>query len=132
MGPSPLVPQPAELVADDQVRLERVGNRLRASAPAAIAGKLEVRGIGILTLPAVPAADVVVLVELVAAEKVERMPGPNSVATILGLELPILRLAPAEPSAPAKLLVALATELGRSTPSGRAVEENPCVCCEPL
>ncbi|MHA1114324.1 MAG: HPr kinase/phosphorylase, partial [Alphaproteobacteria bacterium] len=41
----------AVLVADDQVSLELRDGGLFASPPAATAGKLEVRGVGIVTVP---------------------------------------------------------------------------------
>ncbi|MDE0940637.1 MAG: HPr kinase/phosphatase C-terminal domain-containing protein, partial [Pirellulales bacterium] len=41
----------AKLVADDQVVLSEVAGSLLASAPAALRGKIEVRGCGILDIP---------------------------------------------------------------------------------
>ncbi len=38
------------LVSDDQTIVKRDGNRLLASAPPTIAGKLEIRGIGIVEM----------------------------------------------------------------------------------
>src|SRR5262249_29579358 len=40
------------LVADDQVELRRDGNRVLASAPESIRGKIEVRGVGIVNVKA--------------------------------------------------------------------------------
>jgi hypothetical protein len=51
-----LIDRGASLVSDDYTELRRVGGRVLARAPAEIAGKIEVRGLGILDLPA--AADV--------------------------------------------------------------------------
>ena len=95
----------ARLVADDRTLLRRDGARLVASAPATIAGRLEVRGVGILTMPSVGEAVLRLVVDLVAPDVVERLPEPRSVA-LLGLELPLLSLAPFEASAPAKLRLA--------------------------
>ena len=39
------------LVADDQTELKRVENALIATAPATIAGRMEVRGLGLVTMP---------------------------------------------------------------------------------
>src|SRR5690242_7632767 len=41
----------ARLVSDDRVRIANRNGRLLASAPPAIAGKLEARGFGVLTMP---------------------------------------------------------------------------------
>lgn len=97
------------LVADDQTRIERRGRTLRASAPAALAGLLEVRGLGIVKLgrgQLLARAPLVLLVDLVPAEQIERMPDA-AMESLSGLDLPVLRLAPFEASALAKLHIAL-------------------------
>jgi serine kinase of HPr protein (carbohydrate metabolism regulator) len=110
--PSPVLPLPVGLVSDDQVRIERLGNRLEASAPAAICGKLEVRGLGIVTVPAVPAAEVVLVADLVSPAEIERLPDPALTVNLLGIDVPAIRLAPFEPSAPIKLLMWLSSRQG--------------------
>ncbi|MGE0723353.1 MAG: HPr kinase/phosphorylase [Alphaproteobacteria bacterium] len=97
----------AILVADDQTVVRRRDHLLIASAPATIAGRIEVRGLGIVRLPHLADAPVVLLVDLVEASAVERMPAGEWRA-ILGVPVPILRLAPFEASAPAKLRLAAA------------------------
>jgi serine kinase of HPr protein (carbohydrate metabolism regulator) len=97
------------LVADDQVVIEaRASGTLRASAPPTIAGKIEVRGLGIVEVPYLPEARLVLVCDLVEAKDVPRMPldRPEQ-AVIAGIALPILRLAPLEASAPLKLKMAL-------------------------
>lgn len=97
-----------KLVSDDQVRLERKDNKLVASAPFSIFGKIEVRGIGIVEIDAIPSANVHLIVDLVPAEEVPRMPeNPLPQASLLGLNLPYLKLNPFENSAPLKLQLAL-------------------------
>lgn len=96
----------ARLVADDQTELRRVKGTLMMRAPAMIAGCLEVRGVGILRVPSLPAAPLRLVVDLVAPDAVERLPEPAECA-LLGLSVPLLRLAPFEASAPAKLRLAL-------------------------
>jgi HPr kinase/phosphorylase len=96
----------AKLVADDQVLLERCTLSLWARAPASIAGKLEVRGLGIIDVPHAPKARLRLVVRLVGADAIERLPHPAQ-ATILGLTLPAIRIAPLEASAPLKVLLAL-------------------------
>lgn len=100
---------PPRLVADDYVSIRRgTASELIASAPAAIAGCLEVRGIGIVMVPALPLVRLVLLVDLVVAGSVERLPDPPPLADLLGVTLPLLRLAPFEASAPLKLALAIA------------------------
>lgn len=97
------------LVADDQTRIERRGRTLQASAPAALAGLLEVRGIGIVKLgrgQLLARAPLALLVDLVPAEQIERMPDAAT-ESLSGLDLPVLQLAPFEASALAKLHIAL-------------------------
>jgi HPr kinase/phosphorylase len=96
----------ARLIADDQTELHRIGDGLEMRAPATIAGRMEVRGVGILRVPALSAAPLRLVVDLVAPERIERLPEP-AFCTLLGLDLPLLPLAPFESSAPAKLRLAL-------------------------
>jgi serine kinase of HPr protein (carbohydrate metabolism regulator) len=106
-GPAAL--EPPALVADDQVRISRDSDRLLAAAPESIAGKMEVRGVGIVGIKPVAEAELVLVVDLVAPNEVERMPEPQTVP-LLGLEIPLIRLAPMEASAPIKLALALARQ----------------------
>ncbi len=96
----------AALVADDQVHVDVVDGALICRPPPTIAGRIEVRGLGILALTHVPSARVVLAVELTAGP-IERLPAPAT-RDLLGLAIPELRLAPFEASAPFKLLLALA------------------------
>ena len=96
----------ARLVADDRTDLAVKDGRVFASAPAALAGRLEVRGIGILTVGAVQDSPLALVIDLVAPADVERLPDPTK-AELLGIRLPLLRLAPFEASAPAKVHAAL-------------------------
>jgi len=100
-------PLQAALVADDRVALRRDGPRLIASAPETIAGRLEVRGIGIIALPTVTEAAVALVVDLDPASSIERMPAPEA-TLIEGVSLPLLRLSAFEASSHLKLLLALA------------------------
>ena len=96
----------ARLVADDQVILERRASSIWARPPAAIAGQLEVRGLGIIDAPRMSEARVRLLVRLVGAGDIERLPDPSE-TDVLGLMLPVVRIAPFEGSAPFKVLLAL-------------------------
>jgi len=98
----------AALVADDQTELTRVGARLRMTAPAALRGLLEVRGLGIVRVPAAAGAFLALVVDLVDGDAVERLPEPRT-CTLDGVEVPLLELAPFAASAPAKVRLALRT-----------------------
>jgi HPr kinase/phosphorylase len=97
------------LVADDQVWIEARGpDELVASPPATLAGKIEVRGIGIVEAPYVAEAQLVLVVDLVAEKEVPRMPpDPLESVSIAGVAVPWLHLAPFELSAALKLKLAL-------------------------
>lgn len=104
-----LVDGGGQLVADDQVELHREGDRLMMRCPAAIAGKLEVRGIGIIDMPASsvsPAAPVVAAFDLAQSRQIERLPEP-AYRRYLDIDVPLFRVAPFEASAAAKIRLAL-------------------------
>jgi HPr kinase/phosphorylase len=105
-GPAAL--EPPALVADDQVALRRDNDRVLASAPVSIAGQMEVRGVGIVTLKQVPETELVLVIDLAGHDLVERLPENNMTTRLAGVDLPLLRLAPFEASAPIKLALALA------------------------
>jgi serine kinase of HPr protein (carbohydrate metabolism regulator) len=99
----------ARLVADDRIDLAIEAGCVVARPPAVLAGLIEARGIGILRLPAeslLAAAPVSLLVDLVDAAAVERMPAARS-ESILGVAVPSIRLAAFEASTPAKIRLAL-------------------------
>ncbi|MBW7837065.1 MAG: HPr kinase/phosphatase C-terminal domain-containing protein [Sphingomonadales bacterium] len=103
-----LIHEGGRLVGDDYVHLELVGGRLMASAPAAIRGKIEVRGVGIIDAPSVERAEVRCLISLAPArDAVERLPEPARLE-LAGVALPVFTLYPFEPSAAAKVAAALA------------------------
>ncbi len=104
---SPLVSSPAQLVADDQVILTLDGQGLHVTAPQALLGRLEVRGLGILTLDPEQNDRAVLIVDLVEKSKIDRYPDPWPTVEILGLQLPLLRISALESSAALKLLTAL-------------------------
>lgn len=96
----------ARLVSDDQVRVRREGDRLYASAPPALAGLIEVRGLGIVRLDAAPETELALAVRLLPAAEIERLPEPRRVE-ILGVALPQVEIDAAAASAPARVRVAL-------------------------
>ncbi len=103
-GPPPEGHRAAYLVADDQVALSRNKDRLIASAPQAIAGLLEIRGVGIRRVPTVDQTQVALIVDLVTPDAVLRLPPhPLPSEDVLGLTVPTAKLTPFEASAPLKL-----------------------------
>lgn len=71
----------AELVADDQTELT-LDSGLTARSPPALSGLIEARGVGILRCPALPRADIWLVVDMGTTEP-DRLPPKRSV-TILG------------------------------------------------
>jgi len=96
----------ATLVADDQVALTSTGEALLAAPPARIAGLLEVRGIGIVSMDFVTQCPVHLVVDMVQPDTVERMPEAATV-DLCGHRIAHVLLAPFEASAPVKVRLAL-------------------------
>lgn len=87
------------LVADDRVLLWAVDGRLYGRAPDALAGLLEVRGLGVVCIAALPFAEVSLIVR---SGPPDRIPDPAT-ETILGVSVPLQAAELLESSAPAKL-----------------------------
>lgn len=100
-----LIDRGARLVSDDYTLLLRQGGILLATAPATIAGRIEVRGIGIVDMPHVERVPAVLLVEL--ADDVERMPMEARSRHVAGVSLPVIRIDGGQASAPIKVELAL-------------------------
>ena len=93
------------LVSDDQTHIRREGDRLIASPPPNIAGKLEIRGIGIVEMPNLTDIPVALLVELTS--DIQRMPDDSRERPILRVPLPLIGIDAMAASAPSKVAVAL-------------------------
>lgn len=90
----------ARLVADDQTLVRAAAGRLIASPPQPIAGRLELRGLGLLSLPYEAYARIALVADLVAASEVERLPhAASQQAELMGVALPRLALAARDPLA---------------------------------
>jgi hypothetical protein len=101
-----LIDRGATLVGDDGIIVEARDGRLLARAGPNIAGQIEVRGLGILTTPAIAEAPLALAIAL--DQPVPRMPEETlPVRVIEGLTLPLLALDPFEGSAPVKVEKAL-------------------------
>lgn len=86
----------ARLVGDDRIRLEAHHGRLVARPHPALAGLIEIRGLGPRRLARhAPAAVLRLVVDLVA--EAERLPETPETALVLGVALPRLVLDPRHP-----------------------------------
>ena len=90
------------LVADDQVCCQPEDGNLFASPPPALAGLIEIRGIGLMKLHYLPRVVLLLVADLVPPDQIERLPRPAR-CTIEGIELPCISVPPFEASAPTKL-----------------------------
>ena len=93
------------LVSDDQTIVRREGDHLVATAPPNIAGKLEVRGIGIVEIDRLSDAPVALIVELTS--DIQRLPDDSRERPILGVRLPLVSIDAMTASAPSKVALAL-------------------------
>jgi serine kinase of HPr protein (carbohydrate metabolism regulator) len=101
-----LIDRGAALVSDDYTLVRNVDGRLIASAPATITGMMEVRGVGLVDMPALAEASVGLLVSLNLP--VARLPEDEpATRTIAGGAVPVVPLAAFEASAPIKAELAL-------------------------
>ena len=93
------------LVSDDQTIVRRQGDRLVASAPATIAGKLEIRGVGIVEMESVSDVPVARLVDLTS--EIQRLPDDRRERPVLGLNVPLVSIDAQTASAASKVALAL-------------------------
>ena len=93
------------LVSDDRTLVRKDGDKLVASAPPNIAGKLEIRGIGIVDMDTVGDVPVALLVELTS--DIQRLPDDNRDRPVLGVRVPLISIDAMSASAPSKVALAL-------------------------
>ncbi|MCB5424881.1 serine kinase [Altererythrobacter sp. CC-YST694] len=92
-----LIDRGAALIGDDGVTLERRGDVLWASPPPNIAGRLEIRNVGIIDLPTEQAPVALVLrLDPMAPRHVEEA----ETIVLAGVPLPLIRLWPDSPALP--------------------------------
>jgi len=101
-----LIDRGARLVADDQVELLKKGRSIIASPPRNIAGLLEVRGVGIFKVRAKARIPLLLAVQLVKQEWIERLPDPEPYEC-LGVRIAQLRISAFESSAAIKVEMAV-------------------------
>ncbi|WP_279482759.1 HPr kinase/phosphatase C-terminal domain-containing protein [Aureimonas sp. SK2] len=98
----------AALVADDQVLIHHESGFLVARAPKAIAGLIEIRGVGILTERHVAETRLHLVVDLGPRDRIERLPDPGERVEVAGLGLRRIRLPERDPAFGADVLLTLA------------------------
>lgn len=101
-----LIDEGAALIADDRVDVTVVDANVSLSPPEALAGLLEVRGIGIVRRPYETKVSLSLVVDLVEPEDVDRLP-ERLTAAIMGVTVRRIALDPFQASAPAKIRLAL-------------------------
>ncbi len=107
----------ARLVADDQVQLSVRNGAIIARAPAAIAGQIELRGLGIASVPYAQQAAIGLVADIAADEEPDRIPAPEAErCRILDIELPRIVLPRRTAEAGLLLGVALARHCGERPP----------------
>jgi len=115
-----LIGRGARLIADDQTVVEKTATgRLAARVPAAIAGRIEVRGLGLVSVPDAAAPEEACPVALAidvktSTSEVERLPEP-AFTDLLGVAVPTVAVFGFAASAPLVVETALETVLGRRT-----------------
>ena len=112
-----LIDDGAMLVADDRTDLQVRSGKIIASAPAILAGLIEVRGLGIVKLPRRPEVRIVLAVRLGRAGA--RLPDGHVYALKGAEPVPLITMDGKEASAPAKIRLALS----RSVKTGGAFTE---------
>ncbi len=100
-----LIDRGAMLVSDDYTEITANSGVLIASSPSTIAGKLEVRGLGIVTQPFKDNVSVKLIVDL--DQVPQRLPDVAQHREILGILIATLALAAHEASSPIKVEWAL-------------------------
>ena len=93
------------LVSDDQTIVKKTGTRLTASAPPTIRGKLEIRGVGIVTMEQIDDQPVALVVELTS--EIQRLPDDSRERPVLGVPVPLISVDATTASAASKVTLAL-------------------------
>ncbi len=93
------------LVSDDQTIVHKEGDRLLASAPPTIHGRMEIRGIGIVEMETVEDVPVALFVELTS--DIQRIPDDGRDRLVLDRKIPLISVDAMTASAAAKVAVAL-------------------------
>ena len=98
----------AKFIADDQVALSLNTGMLMGGPLPGFKGVLELRGVGLVQLPDTATQQVIhCIVELLPVEQIERLPAARETRELLGVKVPVVRMAPPPYSSGALLLSAV-------------------------
>ena len=98
----------AQLVSDDQTLLRISKGQLIASAPVALAGLIELRGLGIVAVAYKKSVTIKLLVDLCAPDQIERWPAQKDLTDVIeGIRCPRILIGINNPAAPALVRAAL-------------------------
>lgn len=100
-----LIDRGATLIGDDYVEIRRRDGKLLLSPPSSLAGKLEVRSLGILECDHVSDIELKLVIDL--KEDPDRFPLDKQVMILLGIAVPFCTLDAMETSAAIKAELAL-------------------------
>ncbi|SFB54635.1 HPr Serine kinase C-terminal domain-containing protein [Rhizobium sp. NFR07] len=82
------------LIADDQVFINRDGDRIVATCPPAIAGMMELRGSGIVAIDNIAAAPIDLAIRVISLADCERLPPESEEFQLENIgALPLVRIA---------------------------------------
>ena len=110
-----LIDRGARLISDDQTELLRSQNRLLLRPAPNIAGKLEVRALGIISMEYV--SDISLRLQIQLVEHPDRYPMDRQSETVQGVDIPTIALNAFEHSAPLKVELALKQLLAQENKS---------------
>lgn len=113
-----LIDRGATLVADDQFLTRPSRRGLVAFAPDTLYGLLEVRGLGLLSIPAIKTTLLKLIVDIVPADQVPRLPS-QAFSGLEGQEICTIMLNAFENSSPIKIELAV-RDLMRSGKLGKS------------
>jgi HPr kinase/phosphorylase len=107
------------LIADDQVEIWQISGApyVLMKPPSAIAGKLEIRGVGIVSANYVPEARLHIVADVMSGEPPVRMPrDEDKTVEIEGYRMTRVTLWSSDPQSPAKLRAAVAHHVATPVP----------------
>ncbi len=99
-----LMDRGAELIGDDGVTLDRLGELIVATPPPNTHGLIEIRNVGLLEVPT-SRAPVALMIAL--TPEAERLPLGHGKVMLLGREVPLVKLFPDTPMLPLRAEAAL-------------------------
>ncbi len=109
-----LMDRGASLVSDDYCEVEVSGGEVVLHAPETIAGRMEVRGLGILRTPHRAEARLGLIVDLVEGDVIDRLPEKTS-ERMSGVQVAWMQVDPRHASADAKIRLVAEALAGRVT-----------------